>query len=101
MDTHPTPNTSTDSQPDAERSEGPSLPSTRTGRWIVPAGVAATAIAIICCAGPGLLLAGTLTGVGGLLASPILVSAGLIATISTLAVTIHRRRRGRDASRAS
>lgn len=78
------------SSPDS-RCEDTAPPTSIPGRWTVPAAIAAASIAIIYCAGPGLLTAGVVSGLGALLGSPTLTAIGLVATATAVTVILRRR----------
>lgn len=64
----------------------------------IVAGIGAAALAIACCAGPALLTAGALGGIGALLGSPWVIGAALAALVIA-AAAVHHRRHSRSHSR--
>lgn len=61
------------------------------------AGVGAAVLMIVCCAGPALVAAGALAGVGGFLGNPWLIAAAVVLVAAGITAIVRRRRSGRDA----
>ncbi|GAA3137029.1 hypothetical protein GCM10010530_66550 [Kribbella aluminosa] len=51
---------------------------------------------IVCCAGPVLIAAGALAGVGGLLGNPWVIAAAGFLVVAAVTAVVRRRRAGRD-----
>lgn len=58
-------------------------------RW----GAGAAVLMVICCAGPVLIAAGALTGIGGLLRNPWVIGAGLVLVLGAVLIAIQRHRK--------
>ncbi|MFC9543036.1 hypothetical protein ACFTXK_00060 [Streptomyces sp. NPDC056956] len=63
----------------------------------VAAGIGATVLMIICCAGPALIAAGALAGIGGFLGNPWVITTAVVALAAAVAAVVRRRRSGRSA----
>jgi hypothetical protein len=63
----------------------------------IAAATGAVALIVLCCAGPALLTAGTLAGIGAWLANPWMIAAALVALAAITVVAARRRRSARDA----
>ncbi len=68
-----------------------------------PAGILAKigvgVAAVLCCAGPALLAGGALSGIGGVVRSPWLISGGAALVVLAVAYTIVRHRQRRAGNR--
>lgn len=45
---------------------------------------------VVCCAGPALIVGGTLGGLGGVLHNPWLIAAGMVGLLAAIAFAVHR-----------
>ncbi|GAB3701430.1 hypothetical protein [Nocardiopsis sp. NPDC006832] len=70
-----------------------------SGTGTVAAGIGAAVLMIVCCAGPALVAAGALTGIGGFLGNPWVIATATVVVLVVVAVTTlaRCRRSGRDA----
>lgn len=66
-----------------------------SGAGMAAAGIGATLLVIICCAGPTLLAAGAFAGVGGVLGNPWVIAAGALLLMAAV-ITVIRHRINRD-----
>ena len=64
-----------------------------SGAGITAAGIGATLLVIACCAGPVLLAAGALAGIGAALANLWVIAAGAVGLIAALTAAVRRQRR--------
>ncbi|MGW5214804.1 mercury transporter [Streptomyces sp. NPDC004051] len=72
-----------------------------SGTGTMAAGIGAAVLMVICCAGPALVAAGALAGIGGLLGNPWVIATAVVvlaaAAAAPAATVVRRRRSGRDA----
>lgn len=68
-----------------------------SGTGMAAAGIGAAVLMIVCCAGPVLIAAGALAGVGGFLGNPWVIGAAVVVGVVAVAAVVRRRRSGRDA----
>ncbi|MES4829864.1 hypothetical protein ABVB25_22290 [Streptomyces anthocyanicus] len=61
------------------------------------AGIGAALLMIVCCAGPALIAAGALAGIGGFLGNPWVITAAVLLLVAAVTAVVLRRRAGRDA----
>jgi hypothetical protein len=57
----------------------------------------AAVLMIVCCAGPALIAAGALAGIGGFLGNPWVIAAAAVVLVAAVTAVIRRRRPSRDA----
>ncbi|OEV03124.1 hypothetical protein [Streptomyces oceani] len=68
-----------------------------SGTGMAAAGIGAAVLMIVCCAGPALIAAGALAGIGAFLGNPWVIAAAVVLLVATVTAVVRRRRSGRDA----
>ncbi len=69
------------------------------GTGMVTAGIGAGLLMIVCCAGPVLIAAGALAGLGGFLGNPWVIAAAIVVLAAVASAVTRRHRLGRAACR--
>jgi hypothetical protein len=64
----------------------------RSGAGTVLAGVGATLLVVVCCAGPALVAAGALGVAGGVLRSPLVLGLAGLVLLAAVPIVLRRRR---------
>jgi hypothetical protein len=83
--------------PTTDRSTRRDPESSGTGTGMAAAGIGAAVLVIVCCAGPALIAAGVLAGIGGFLGNPWVIAAAVVVLVAAVTAVVRRLRSGRAA----